>query len=123
MSESFISADVGSPLPNHQRHYFILIMLVLLQITYVTFDLVEAVEENTDFGIIAGFFMIIFGVAIVIVGLYSWYKTSHFDRDIGFELVEGCIYLGLGTGITIVRWNNSVDVKIVDTNDDKIINS
>jgi hypothetical protein len=84
-----------------------ILCLVVLQILYVVFDLVEATERNEAYGVVAGFLMVAFGLGILVVTFHTirkrHWKVSH---NLGFELAEGLVYVGLGAGVTVARWNS-----------------
>jgi hypothetical protein len=85
-----------------------IMLLVVLQISYVVFDLLEATTRNRVYGVVAGFFMIFFGLCILIISILTYMKRKSICTDLLFEFLQGFVYVSVGTAITAVRWTNKV---------------
>jgi hypothetical protein len=94
------------------KTFRLIIFLVLVQISYVSLDLAQARTGDENFGIAAGFMMVIFGLSMLCVAVFTWIKKHKIlHRDIIFEIVEGLVYISLGIAITISRWELKDKIK------------
>ena len=92
---------------NGDKAFRTVVILVLLQVAYVVFDLVEATQRDDTYGIVAGFLMVTFGLAILLVTLHTLRSRRWtMSRNLAFEVCESLVYISLGTAITVVRWKN-----------------
>ena len=93
------------PVHHHNKTFRMVIVLVIIQISYIVLDLVEAQTEQRGYGIAAGIMMSIFGLFIIVVSGIMYRRIKQITRDLFLEGLEGCIYLSLGVAITVVRNN------------------
>jgi hypothetical protein len=80
-----------------------MIILVFIQIAYISMDLVASETQNEKYGIVGGGFMILFGVLLFIDILYTIFVRKFKHKNMAFEFVEAVIYMGLGIGVTVSR--------------------
>jgi uncharacterized membrane protein required for colicin V production len=94
--------------PHHFKSFRVGLLLIVFQLLYVVLDLVEATTLNSLYGLLAGVFMILFGILIcaVVLQTYIVQRPLKMNRHIKFEFMEGFVYISLGTAISVVRWSN-----------------
>jgi hypothetical protein len=90
-----------------ERPYTLLVLVVLVQTTYLSFDLLEALFDDIDYGIVAGVLMIVFGLMFILFATYHLVVLLNytFNRNITMEFIQGSIYFILGLFITLARCN------------------
>ena len=64
------------------------------------------VRDNELFGVIAGLCMALLGFIILLIAAQTLYKSGIYGRHVGFEFLEGILYLIFGGSLTYLRWNN-----------------
>jgi hypothetical protein len=85
----------------------IVVLLIVVQIVYISMELLEAKTEERAFGIVSGFSMIILGLLIVSIALHKYNHEKRWYTDTVFEILAGAVYISLGSAVTEARWNRN----------------
>jgi len=91
---------IKSPLKFLLTHRSGLILLLLLQSTYLSLDLASVITKDEKYALIASYFMVAFGMMILLNGLYESKKSGHTHIH---TILEGLFYVVLGGCFILFR--------------------
>ena len=85
----------------------VVVLLLIVQIVYLSMELIEAKTEERAFGIVSGFSMIILGLLIISIAVHKYKHEKRWYTDTVFEILAGIVYVSIGSAVTEARWTRN----------------
>lgn len=106
LNESQVSHTMNIP-----KTLVILVVLLIIQFLYVLFETLSSATDRhqvSTFDWISSVLMCVFGICIIVFGIYGRRQVGQWTRELLFDMAEGSVYALLGALMVYFRASRTV---------------